>query len=52
MATFDDMQLQRKLTIYDKGFDEDARTDGEYIPRSGDGFSPRVPNLEPHVVRS
>jgi predicted dehydrogenase len=47
MATFDDMQLERKLTIYDKGFDEDARTDGEYVPRSGDVFSPQVPNLEP-----
>ena len=24
MATFDDMDLERKVTIYDKGFDEDA----------------------------
>ena len=47
MATFDDMDLERKLTIYDKGFDEDARTYGEYITRSGDIFSPRIPNLEP-----
>jgi predicted dehydrogenase len=47
MATFDDMDLERKLTVYDKGFDEDARTYGEYITRSGDTFSPRVPNLEP-----
>ena len=23
MATFDDMELERKLTVYDKGFDED-----------------------------
>jgi hypothetical protein len=52
MATFDDMQLERKLTIYDKGFDEDARADGEYIPRSGDVFPPQVPDLEPHGVRS
>ncbi|HWE13798.1 MAG TPA: Gfo/Idh/MocA family oxidoreductase, partial [Solirubrobacteraceae bacterium] len=28
MATFDDMALERKLTVYDKGFDEDARTYG------------------------
>jgi predicted dehydrogenase len=47
MATFDDMELERKLTVYDKGFDEDARTYGEYITRSGDVFSPRIPNIEP-----
>jgi predicted dehydrogenase len=47
MATFDDMELERKLTVYDKGFDEDSRTYGEYITRSGDVFSPRVPNVEP-----
>jgi predicted dehydrogenase len=47
MATFDDMALEGKLTIYDKGFDEDARTYGEYITRTGDIFSPRIPNLEP-----
>jgi predicted dehydrogenase len=47
MATFDDMEIERKLTVYDKGFDEDARTYGEYITRSGDVFSPRVANVEP-----
>jgi len=47
MATFDDMELERKLTIYDKGFDQDARTYGEYITRSGDIFSPRIANDEP-----
>jgi predicted dehydrogenase len=47
MATFDDMELERKLTVYDKGFDEDARGYGEYITRSGDIYSPRVPNAEP-----
>jgi predicted dehydrogenase len=47
MATFDDMALEGKLTIYDKGFDEDARGYGEYITRSGDIFSPRIPNVEP-----
>ena len=36
MATFDDMELERKLTIYDKGFDEDYSSYGEYIARSGD----------------
>ncbi len=33
--------------VYDKGFDEDAQGYGEYIPRSGDIFSPRIPNVEP-----
>jgi predicted dehydrogenase len=47
MATFDDMELERKLTVYDKGFDEDSRGYGEYITRSGDVFSPRIPNVEP-----
>jgi predicted dehydrogenase len=47
MATFDDMAREGKLTIYDKGFDEDSRTYGEYITRTGDIFSPRIPNLEP-----
>ncbi|MEA2366313.1 MAG: hypothetical protein QOI32_1825 [Thermoleophilaceae bacterium] len=47
MATFDDMELERKLTVYDKGFDEDYSSYGEYIARSGDVFSPRVPNDEP-----
>jgi predicted dehydrogenase len=47
MATFDDMALEGKLTIYDKGFDEDARGYGEYITRSGGIYSPQVPNVEP-----
>jgi predicted dehydrogenase len=47
MATFDDMELERKLTVYDKGFDESYSSYGEYIARSGDIFSPRVPNEEP-----
>jgi predicted dehydrogenase len=47
MATFDDMELERKLTIYDKGFDESADSWGEYITRSGDVTSPRIPNAEP-----
>jgi predicted dehydrogenase len=47
MATFDDMQIEGKLTVYDKGFDEDVRSWGEYIARSGDIYSPRIPNLEP-----
>ena len=47
MATFDDMRLEGKLTVYDKGFDEDVRSWGEYIARSGEIFSPHLPNVEP-----
>jgi predicted dehydrogenase len=47
MATFDDMVLDRKLTVYDKGFDEDTRSWGEYIARAGDSYSPRISNAEP-----
>jgi predicted dehydrogenase len=47
MATFDDMDMERKITVYDKGFDEDSANWGEYIARSGDIWSPRVPNSEP-----
>jgi predicted dehydrogenase len=47
MATFDDMDLERKVTVYDKGFDERVGSYGEYITRSGDIWSPRVPAVEP-----
>jgi predicted dehydrogenase len=57
MATFDDMALEGKISIYDKGFDEPAGTYGEYITRSGDIWSPQLSNVEPlrteceHFVR-
>jgi predicted dehydrogenase len=47
MATFDDMAIERKLTVYDKGIDQDYSSYGEYIARSGDVFSPRISNEEP-----
>jgi predicted dehydrogenase len=47
MATFDDMALERKVTVYDKGFDPDERTDGQYVARSGDVTSPQISNEEP-----
>jgi predicted dehydrogenase len=47
MATFDDMELERKVTVYDKGFDETSGSYGEYITRSGDIWSPRIANREP-----
>jgi predicted dehydrogenase len=47
MATFDDMALERKVTIYDKGVDPPVRNYGEYITRSGDVMSPQISNEEP-----
>ena len=47
MATFDDMDIERKVTVYDKGFDEDTGSYGEYITRSRDIWSPYIPNREP-----
>jgi predicted dehydrogenase len=47
MATFDDMVPEGKLTVYDKGFDPKADSLGEYIPRSGDMWSPQISRIEP-----
>src|SRR5918999_609844 len=47
MATFDDMDIERKVTVYDKGFDESSGSYGEYITRAGDIYSPRIANHEP-----
>ncbi len=47
MATFDDMELERKVSVYDKGFDQHASSWGEYITRSGDIWSPSIGNREP-----
>ena len=47
MAQFDDMDLERKVTVYDKGFDESAGSYGEYITRAGDIWSPSIGNREP-----
>ena len=47
MATFDDMALERKVTVYDKGFDQPSGSWGEYMMRSGDIYSPQVGNREP-----
>jgi predicted dehydrogenase len=47
MATFDDMDIERKVTLYDKGFDESSHSYGEYIMRAGDIWSPRIPTAEP-----
>ena len=47
MATFDDMATEGKITVYDKGFDEAPRGYGEWVMRSGDIYSPRLPPVEP-----
>jgi hypothetical protein len=48
MATFDDLAIEQKLTVYDKGFDQQGFEGyGEYIARSGDVWSPQIPNEEP-----
>jgi predicted dehydrogenase len=47
MAVFDDMDLDRKLTVYDKGPVERAATYGEWVTRTGDIYSPKIANDEP-----
>lgn len=53
MAVFDDMESDRKLTIYDKGFTRQGRREGsgswgEYVAkREGDIHIPRLPADEP-----
>jgi predicted dehydrogenase len=47
MAVFDDMELERKVTIYDKGPEQRADTWGEWQTRTGDISIPKVPNDEP-----
>jgi predicted dehydrogenase len=47
MVVFDDMELERKVTIYEKAPWEPAETYGEWRTRTGDIFSPKIPNDEP-----
>jgi predicted dehydrogenase len=52
MVVFDDMETDRKVTVYDKGFSrgqrQGARSYGEYISkREGDIHIPRIDNTEP-----
>jgi predicted dehydrogenase len=47
MAVFDDMEIDRKVTVYDKGPQEPADTYGEWLTRTGDIWSPKLPNAEP-----
>jgi predicted dehydrogenase len=48
MVVFDDMETERKVTVYDKGPVPRTETYGEYIQvRSGDIHIPRIPATEP-----
>ena len=47
MVVFDDMELERKVTVYEKGPWEPAETYGEWRTRTGDIFSPKIANDEP-----
>jgi predicted dehydrogenase len=48
MAVFDDMELERKITVYDKGEEPPPLgTYGEWQTRTGDIYVPKVPSDEP-----
>ena len=47
MAVFDDMELDRKVTVYDSAAEPPLSTYGEWSTRVGDVHSPRVANAEP-----
>jgi predicted dehydrogenase len=47
MVVFDDMELERKVTVYEKGPWRPAERYGEWQTRTGDIHSPRIPNDEP-----
>jgi predicted dehydrogenase len=57
MAVFDDMELDRKITVYDKAPEQSSDPYGEWGTRTGDIFIPKVSNAEPlklecqHFVR-
>jgi len=47
MVVFDDMELERKVTIYEKWSEQPAESYGEWQTRTGDIFSPKIPSDEP-----
>jgi predicted dehydrogenase len=47
MAVFDDMELERKVTVYEKAPEQPAQSYGEWRTRTGDIFSPKIANDEP-----
>ena len=42
MVVFDDMELERKVTVYEKGPWQPATTYGEWRTRTGDIYSPKI----------
>ena len=47
MVVFDDMELERKVTIYEKSPWKRAETYGEWQTRSGDIYIPKISTAEP-----
>ena len=47
MVVFDDMELERKVTVYEKAPWEPAKSYGEWRTRTGDIHSPKIPTDEP-----
>jgi predicted dehydrogenase len=47
MVVFDDMELERKVTVYEKSPWKRAETYGEWQTRSGDIYIPKIPTDEP-----
>jgi predicted dehydrogenase len=47
MVVFDDMELERKITVYDKAPEQPTKTYGEWRTRTGDIYSPKIANTEP-----
>jgi len=47
MVVFDDMELERKVTVYEKSPWKRAETYGEWQTRSGDIFIPKISTAEP-----
>ena len=47
MVVFDDMELERKVTVYEKSPWKRAETYGEWQTRSGDIYIPKISTAEP-----
>jgi predicted dehydrogenase len=47
MVVFDDMELERKVTVYEKGPWKRAQSYGEWQTRSGDIYIPKISTDEP-----
>jgi predicted dehydrogenase len=47
MVVFDDMELERKVTVYEKGPWQPAENYGEWVTRTGPIYIPKIPNDEP-----